>query len=260
MILENTLYHSRKQFQGIDFTDNGILLGETVFTSFRTHFKKVPFLNEHLDRLEKGCQFLFGKNVDKESILGALKPYLEKDQKIRITIFKSNDDLKFIIQESPLIDSGNISLTKAMKIKTQGLIPPFLKTGNYLESNLEVKRANSLGFDDIIFTDFRKNILECSTSNIFAIKNKCIFTPSVNGSFLNGITRQKIIEMLNEEKMEVCEKEIGFLDLLNSDEIFITNAVKGIRSVTRVEDIKFMDDFTKEIKSNFFQFIRKNCG
>ncbi|MFI5390767.1 MAG: aminotransferase class IV [Bacteriovoracales bacterium] len=263
MILENFVFSPKKIFQDIDITNNGLLLNERVFTSFRTFSNKVPFLVDHMNRLDLGAKYLFGKDLEKKDLLlnlrGLLKT-LKEDIRVRITILKINDELDYFISTSHLenFNTAPISLTKSEKIKTSGLIPSFLKTGNYVETNLEVERARNLGFDDIVFTDLQNNILECSTSNIFIIKNNNVFTPAVNDLFLNGITRQKIIEMLKKEKINIQESEINYSDLMDSDEVFICNSVKGIRSVGRVEKIEFNNIFTKEIIAYFNDYIRKN--
>jgi 4-amino-4-deoxychorismate lyase len=265
MILENFVFNPKNIFQDIDITNNGMFSGETVFTSFRTFSNKVPFLVDHLNRLELGGKFLFGKSVEKKALLSNLLDLLKtlkEDVRVRITIFKKNDDLDYFITTNHLenFNIAPISLTKSVKIKTLGLIPSYLKTGNYVETNLEIKRARNLGFDDIVFTDLQNNVLECSTSNIFIIKNNNVFTPSVNDLFLNGITRQKIIEMLGMEKIKIEELAINYFNLMDSDEVFICNSVKGIRSVGRVEEIEFKNIFTKEIIAYFNDYIRKNCG
>ena len=264
MILENFVYNPKNTFQDIDITKSGLLSGETVFTSFRTFSNKVLFLNDHMNRLELGARYLFGKNLEKNELLfnlrGLLKT-LKEDVRVRITIFKKNEDLDYLISTNHLENFNNagVSLTKSVKIKTLGLIPSFLKTGNYVETNLEIKRAKDLGFDDILFTDLQNNVLECSTSNIFIIKNNNVFTPAINDLFLNGITRQKIIEMLRKEKIKIEELAINYFNLMDSDEVFICNSVKGIRSVGRVEENEFNNIFTKEIVAYFNDYIRKNC-
>ena len=121
-----------------------------------------------MNRLELGARYLFGKNLEKKELLfnlrGLLKT-LKEDVRVRITIFKKNDDLDYFISTNHLenFNIASISLTKSVRIKTLGLIPSFLKTGNYVETNLEIKRARDLGFDDIVFTDLQNNVLECST-------------------------------------------------------------------------------------------------
>lgn len=271
--MENSVYptHYHKNplgndIQLVDFKGNGLLLGETIFTSFRTYSGKVPFLKSHIKRLEMGAQFLFQQNLEKEDILLGIKNLLEKnigrDFRFRITLFKSNNDLDFFISiyplENQLVDP--LKLLKGVKVKTPGLIPSFLKLGNYAEINLEVKRAKEINYDDVIFLDYKNRVTECSTSNIFSIKGDKVCTPAVNGLFLDGITRQKLIEMMLAEKISISEVSLDFNEFLESDEIFICNSVKGIRSVGKVQEKVFnSNNITREIDYLFQKFIRKNC-
>jgi hypothetical protein len=103
MILENFVYPSfcsKKIFQDLEFSRSRALMGETVFTSFRTFSNGIPFLNDHIKRLELGSLFLFNKRISKTEILGELKNLLKVVSvplKIRISVFESQKDLEFII-------------------------------------------------------------------------------------------------------------------------------------------------------------------
>jgi 4-amino-4-deoxychorismate lyase len=272
--LENSVYpiYYREKliennFQGLDITKNSIFLGETIFTSFRTYGGKVPFLSEHIVRLQMGAQFLFQRNLNKESVFSGVKSLLSDssglDLRVRITFFKSNEDLDFFISATPLNNRevNAVKVFKAFKIRVPSLIPSYLKIGNYAETNLEIKRALENGYNDVLFLDGLNQVTECSTSNIFSIKGNEIYTPAVNGLFLNGITRQKIIEAIRLRKIKVNEVSLDFKTLLESDEIFICNSVKGIRSVEKVQEKEFNKrQITLEISQIFEKFIRNNCG
>ena len=245
---------------------DSILLGETIFTSFRTFSGKVPFLEDHLKRLELGSEFLFHCILRREEVRLGIKTqidkYIGKDLRIRITVFKTNNELDFFISASLLdnFEIGPVRLLKAFKVRVPGLLPSYLKVGNYLETNLEIKRAQEKGYDDVLFLDNQNQVLECSTSNIFGVKGDCIYTPVVNDLFLNGITRQKIIEMMVAEKIKVLEVALDFNALLESDEIFICNSVKGIRSVGKLHEKEFgIPKITAEINQIFNKLIERNC-
>lgn len=272
--LENSVYpiYYRKKliessFQGTDFTKNSILQGETIFTSFRTYGGKAPFLREHITRLQLGSQFLFQLNLNEESVFSGVKSLLNEsngeDLRLRITFFKTNNELDFFISARPLDhqEGKAVKMFKAFKRRVPGLIPSYLKVGNYAETNLEIKRAVENGYDDVIFLDNHNQVTECSTSNIFSIKGDGIYTPAENGLFLNGITRQKIIEAIRSTKFKVYEVSLDFNNLLESDEIFICNSVKGIRSVEKVQEKEFNKrQITLKIIQIFEKFIGNNCG
>jgi branched-subunit amino acid aminotransferase/4-amino-4-deoxychorismate lyase len=185
--------------------------------------------------------------------LRALLASLKADARFRVTVFK-DEGLDFFITASPLKGGPNpLKLGKAVKIKVQGLIPDFLKLGNYAETILELKHASSKGFDDVFFLDNKNCVTECSTSNIFVIKGERISTPFLNGLFLNGIIRQKVIQMLLEKKIGVQEKSLSYNEFLESDEIFLTNSVRGIISVKSVDNGKILETTNTNKIAHFFE-------
>jgi len=65
--------------------------------------------------------------------------------------------------------------------------------------------AHSRGFDNAIVCDLLGNVAELATANIFIAKDGVVFTPAPNGTFLNGITRQRVIKLLREVGVRVIE-------------------------------------------------------
>ncbi|CUS93034.1 aminotransferase class IV [Candidatus Kryptonium thompsonii] len=87
------------------------------------------------------------------------------------------------------------------------------------------KKALSEGYADIIFMNEKNQITEGAISNVFIRKGAKLLTPPVECGLLNGVYRQYILET-NKDALE----EILYLDdLLNADEIFICNAIRGMR-------------------------------
>ena len=87
---------------------------------------------------------------------------------------------------------------------------------------------------EVIFTS-NECIQECSTSNIFIVKNNTLLTPSVDHQLLNGVTRQWVIDRAKEAMIDVHETTIHTTDLLNADEIFITASFKGVHPITQID-------------------------
>jgi branched-chain amino acid aminotransferase len=98
---------------------------------------------------------------------------------------------------------------------------------------LEAKRR---GFDNALVRDMLGNVAETGTSNIFLVKDGLVRTPAPNGSFLNGITRQRVIRLLREAGTEVQECALQVADFLDADEIFSTGNYSKVVPVTRIEE------------------------
>ncbi len=84
--------------------------------------------------------------------------------------------------------------------------------------------------------DMLGNVAELGTANIFMVKDGVLYTPAVNGTFLNGITRQRVITLLREDGATVVEKTLSYADFQTADEIFSTGNYSKVSPVTRIDD------------------------
>jgi branched-chain amino acid aminotransferase len=82
--------------------------------------------------------------------------------------------------------------------------------------------AKSRGFDNCLVCDMLGNVAELANSNVFMGKDGVVFTPVPNGTFLNGITRQRIIKLMREAGISVVEAVLRYADFEGADEIFAT--------------------------------------
>jgi branched-chain amino acid aminotransferase len=94
--------------------------------------------------------------------------------------------------------------------------------------------ARSRGFDNCIVCDMLGNVAELANSNVFLAKDGVIFTPAPNGTFLNGITRQRVIALLRAEGSTVIETTLRYRDFESADEIFATGNASKVLPVTRI--------------------------
>ena len=96
--------------------------------------------------------------------------------------------------------------------------------------------ARSRGFDNALVRDMLGNIAETGTANVFMAKDGIVMTPAPNRTFLNGITRQRVIALLREAGIEVLEKTLTIDDFLDADEMFTTGNFSKVITITRIED------------------------
>jgi branched-chain amino acid aminotransferase len=84
--------------------------------------------------------------------------------------------------------------------------------------------------------DMLGNIAETCTANVFMVADGVVFTPMPNGSFLNGITRQRTIGLLRAAGVEVVEATLRYQDFAAADEIFTSGNYSKIMPVTKIDD------------------------
>lgn len=215
--------------------------GVWTFTSFLSGQEQFVFLNEHLNRLLKGADHLFPK-ANWMNFRGEIEAFLQAEfvpaHYFRLSI--AGDTLLFTKKphapKNPYLNLGN-----ATSIKAQSLVPSFVKSPNYLVADLELKEALKRKCDDVIFFDHQGNLTEASTSNVFVwLDDKTVLTPKLSSMVLDGVTRKKLIEYLKREDFHVIESDISKSELESSREIWLTNAIQGIRLVDQYEKINFV--------------------
>lgn len=96
--------------------------------------------------------------------------------------------------------------------------------------------AAKRGFDNCLMRDMLGNIAEFANSNAFLAKDGAVFTPAANGTFLNGVTRQRVIGLLSADGVEVIETTLTYDDFLCADEIFSTGNFQKVAPMSRIDD------------------------
>jgi len=99
-----------------------------------------------------------------------------------------------------------------------------------------LREVNAQGFKNAIVCDALGNVAETATSNIVMVKDGEVFTPAPNGTFLNGITRQRITGLLKDAGKTIHETTLTLDDFRNADEIFATGNIAKVTPVTQLED------------------------
>ena len=142
------------------------------------------------------------------------------------------------IYEAPMRTPKGFSVTLSpYRRPTQETMPVDAKAGClYPNNSRSLFEAHSRGFDNAIVCDMLGNVAELATSNIFMAKDGVVFTPIPNGTFLAGITRQRVIGLLRQNGVNVVEKTMSYQDFEKADEIFATGNYSKVVPVTRISD------------------------
>jgi len=140
------------------------------------------------------------------------------------------------VYEAPMRAPKGFSITLSpFRRPTLESMPVDAKAGCLYPNNARALfEAQSRGFDNAIVCDMMGNVAELATSNIFMAKDGVIFTPIPNGTFLNGITRQRVIGLLRDNGVAVVEKVLTYQDFEAADEIFSTGNYSKVVPVTRI--------------------------
>ena len=117
--------------------------------------------------------------------------------------------------------------------------------------SLSKHNAESKGFDDALMLDYRNYIAEATGANVFFVKNNELFTPKPD-CFLNGITRQTVINIAKKEGIKVNEGHFKLDFLSNCNEFFLTGTAVEITPVSFIDNYDFsLGEITKFLIKEF---------
>ena len=106
----------------------------------------------------------------------------------------------------------------------------------YPNNSRALIEAQARGFGNCLLLDLLGNVTEFGNSNVFMARDGVVHTPAPNGTFLNGITRQRVIDLLRGDGVSVVESTLSYADFLGADEIFSTGNFAKVAPVIRIDD------------------------
>ncbi len=172
-------------------------------------------------------------------------------------LFDGDNQLQYIIEAWPLEPAHN-------GFNENGLVTGFFREiKKSCDSYANIKSASALLYavaanysklhqwNDCIIWNQRENICETIIANIFWIKDNRIFTPALTEGCVDGVMRSYLIDQI----ATVTETPCRTADLLQADEIFLTNAIRGIRWVQSVEDVKYKGTLSRELHQQYIQSL-----
>jgi len=141
------------------------------------------------------------------------------------------------IYEAPMRTPKGFSITLSpYRRPTLDTMPVDAKAGClYPNNSRALFHAQARGFDNAVVCDVMGNVAELATSNIFMAKEGIVYTPIPNGTFLNGITRQRVIRLLRDAGVTVVEKIMTYQEFEVADEIFSTGNYSKVVPITRID-------------------------
>jgi branched-chain amino acid aminotransferase len=144
--------------------------------------------------------------------------------------------LSIYLNPMPAPDGGSVTLSPFRR-PTIETMPTNAKAGCLYPNNARaIVEARSRGFDNCVMCDMLGNVAELANSNFFIAKDGIVLTPLPNGTFLDGITRQRVIFLLRHAGVEVVEAVLRYRDVQAADEIFSTGNYGKVVPITRVDD------------------------
>ena len=246
-----------------------INFGDGFFETIRIVNGDVLFIESHLKRIFKGLKILKisnSENFNAEIIKAKIKELLlhnkiDSGGRVKIYFFRSGlgtylpitNEISFIIEcfhlENNLYQLNKKGFLVDIFYDYQKQINNLsaFKTSNSLLYVLASIYAKDNGLNDTLILNEKKYIIESSNSNIFLFLKDSIITPALNSGCIAGIMRDEIIKIINLLDIKIIERDITIEDLMNSNEIFLTNVISGINWVGGYKKTRYYNTLSKKI-------------
>lgn len=253
----------------ISFTNRAFRYGDSVFESIRYTNGKIMFLADHIKRIKLSMTTLrmnvpaefTSANIEQLIVHLLEQNSIKQDARIRLTVFRNEggfytpdtNDISFLIETEKLEDVGYTLNQKGLWVDIYAEIKkPInkisnIKTGSALLYVMAGLTKTSLRLDDCLLVNDNGNIIESINSNIFVVKNGTLYTSPISDGCVDGIMRKQILDIAAQNKILAFEQSLTVHTLTNGDEVFLTNAIKGVQWVGQ-----FKNKFYTNQRSVFF--------
>jgi branched-chain amino acid aminotransferase len=238
----------------------GFSRGYGAYECFRTYNREPFHFNDHIQRLKNTCQKLLipFPNID---FLNVTYSLIEKnpDKDLIFRIFVTDSETQGNCELIILCNCREYFMKThpdcAVKLKTvvDTRESIGIKSTTYCKAMVEIKKAKLEGFDDVLFVGEDNLLHEISRANIFAIKDQVLYTPKNN--LLPGITRACVIEIAKDYGYKVKIEDIHLDFLKEAEEVFATATVRGITSVSQVNNLLFTETSQANSLQSYFKSL-----
>ena len=226
-------------------------LGSCVFDGARAFEGTAPDLDQHCQRIVRSAES-FGLKIVKrageieELIREGIAKFPKGAELYLRPMFWAADgfvdvdpeatEFSVSVYDSPMPAPTGFSITVSpFRRPSFEYAPTDAKAAcHYPNSARAMREAKARGFDNAVMLDPLGHVAELATANIWLVKDGAAHTPVPNGTFLNGVTRQRVIDLLRKAGVTVHERSIRWQEFCEADEVFSTGNYAKVMPVTRV--------------------------
>lgn len=250
--------------------------GDGLFETMKMVNSKIILSDFHFERFFSGLSVLHfnipvlvtAEKIKEEITRLCIKNGCENLARVRLSAFRGNggvfegsDDLQYTIECWPLSSAVN-------DLNENGLVIGFhpdvrkscdkfsnIKSANYLPYTMAAKFAKENKWNDCLVLNTHERIADASIANVFLIKDDTILTPSLQEGCVSGVMRRYLLHILPEKGYTIAEGIITLEDIKAADEVFLTNAISGIKWVKQLGDKEYRHTLVSKIYRDGVQTI-----
>ena len=254
----------------ININDRALQYGDGLFETILCIDKKLYYWQQHYQRLQSSARKLDIKCPDEKLLLDDIRQLLDDeenkpDKPCAVKIILSRGIGKRGYKYPKKMDSNRFIMLSQLAADYSSLLPAQLLCGdlflcktqasinetlagikhlNRLENVLagnEWKNTTKKQYIDGLMLNADQHVIECTMSNIFAVKNDRLLTPDLKRSGVRGVMRDEVIKLAATNDIDVSENNITIDELKIMDELFITNSLIGLKSVSKFDDTRYKE-------------------
>lgn len=232
--------------------NRGYRYGDGLFETMKMINGKIMLSEYHFERLFAGLvllqfeipKFFTAEKIQEHVLALCKKNSCEHLARIRLSVFRGNGGLydenktlEYLVECWPLNESVNSLNENGLAIgvytDARKSCDRFsnLKSANFLIYAMAALYAKENKWNDSLLLNTNNRICDSTIANLFWIKDEKIFTPPLSEGCVNGVMRRYLVNELPGAGYTIEQNTASIADLENADEIFLTNAINGIRWV-----------------------------
>jgi branched-chain amino acid aminotransferase len=270
----------------ISVFDHGFLYGEGVYETLRT-YNGEPFLfDRHMRRLRTSADMLalqfplsyhdLDRRFRDTMRAAGLDGGPGKEAYIRLLVTRGVGDLSydpavcpepsFVVIVKPQVDPPKEAYEQGVSVMISttvrnhpGTVNPAIKSNNLLNNALAMQEAFRRGAFEGVMRNYRGELAECTTANMFVVKNGEALTPPLDAGLLAGITREYLFEVGKDVGVAVREQTLRDADLFGADEAFLTSTTRELVPIVHVDKRTIGDGQPGPVTKTLLQAFRRKA-
>jgi branched-chain amino acid aminotransferase len=249
---------------GLQLVQRALYYADGLFESMRVIDGRAPLLARHWARLHDGLTrlgFDVPANWSADFWAGEIARVAPSQARVRLQVWRAPGGLyaprdnrpHYLVTAGALERAGfdwpeaglHVGLCRQVRLPIDAFSA--LKTLNAPRYVAAAREAAAAGWDDALLLNTRERVCEATASNVFWIRGRTLHTPPLGEGCVAGVLRALVLEHAPRAGLVVREKAATFAAVLGADEVFLTNAVRGLRWVARCADRTFDADRTRRL-------------
>ena len=247
--------------------DRAFAYGDSVFESFRFSHSQIHFLEDHYFRLMSAMRIFrmkipmhFTPEFFEEQVQRIIPSNSNQCWRVRLSVYRLGagryqpetnevgwlavaepmEDAEYVLGQAYTVDVFKdhlkpIHLLSSFKNANSSL---YVIAGNWVKENK---------LDECFLLNEKKQVCEAVSSNVFVLKDQLLITPPLTSGCVKGVMRKQFLKLASMIGLQAMEKDLSPFDLLKADEIWLSNAITGLKAVEKYKLSEYQNEKAKDM-------------